>query len=180
MPQIWPHSAIQYEFVSESVSFMSLDIKILVAGELEIILSKRTPTADKLGRLKFLNKIMCFSNIYEWKALLKFYAAWVRRIEIGLNNWSDNSVEIETPMLTRFPLKAKTQSKKEYMKDDDQVWWCSDYNQQRCSFSTSSHQKSVKGHLRSVKHICSACYRSDKARLEYPQSSSACSYNNKK
>ena len=159
---------------------MSLDIKMFVAGELEIILSKRIPAAEKIGRLKFLKKIMYFSNIYEWKALLKFYAAWVRRIEIGLNNWSDNSVEIETPMLTRFPFKAKTQSKREYMKEDDQVWWCSDYNQQRCSFSASSHQKSVKGHLRSVKHICSACYRSDKAKLEHPQSSSACPYYNKK
>ena len=46
-PQIWPHSALQYEFVSESVSFMSLDIKMFVAGELEIILSKRIPAAEK-------------------------------------------------------------------------------------------------------------------------------------
>ena len=52
-PQIWPHSALQYEFVSESVSFMSLDIKMFVAGELEIILSKRIPATEKLGRLKF-------------------------------------------------------------------------------------------------------------------------------
>ena len=59
---------------------------MFVAGELEIILSKRIPAAEKKGRLKFLKKIMYFSNIYEWKALLKFYAAWVRRIEIGLNN----------------------------------------------------------------------------------------------
>ena len=27
--------------------------------------------------------MMYFANIYGWKALLKFYAAWVRRIEIG-------------------------------------------------------------------------------------------------
>ena len=30
-PQIWPHSALQFEYVSESVSFMALDIKIFVA-----------------------------------------------------------------------------------------------------------------------------------------------------
>ena len=36
-PQIWPHSTLQFEFVSESVSFMSLDIKMFVAGELEIV-----------------------------------------------------------------------------------------------------------------------------------------------
>lgn len=84
-PQIWPHSALQYEYVSESVSFMSLDIKMFVAGELEVVLSKRISASEKLGRLKLLKKIMYFANIYEWKALLKFYAAWVRRIEIGLS-----------------------------------------------------------------------------------------------
>ena len=176
-PQIWPHAALQYEFVSESVSFMSLDVKMFVAGELEIILSKQIPVSEKLGRLRFLKKIMYFSTIYEWKALLKFYAAWVRRIEIGLNTWSDSSVEIETPMLTKFPLKPKMQSKRDYVKPEEQVWWCADYNNQTCSFSTSSHQKSVKGHLRNVRHICSACHRADKALLEHPKSSSACPYN---
>ena len=176
-PQIWPHAALQYEYVSESVSFMSLDVKMFVAGELEIILSKQIPVSEKLGRLRFLKKIMYFSTIYEWKALLKFYAAWVRRIEIGLNTWSDSSVEIETPMLTKFPLKPKMQSKRDYVKPEEQVWWCADYNNQTCSFSTSSHQKSVKGHLRNVRHICSACHRADKALLEHPKSSSACPYN---
>ena len=76
---------MQFEYVSESVSFMSLDIKMFVAGELEVILCKRIGVSEKLGRLKLLKKIMYFVNIYEWKALLKFYAAWVRRIEIGLS-----------------------------------------------------------------------------------------------
>ena len=88
---------------------------MFVAGELEIILSKQIPVSEKLGRLRFLKKIMYVSTIYEWKALLKFYAACVRRIEIGLNTWSDSSVQIETPMLTKFPLKPKMQSKRDYI-----------------------------------------------------------------
>ena len=51
---------------------------MFVAGELEIVLSRRISASEKLGRLKLLKKIMYFSNIYEWHALLKFYAAWVR------------------------------------------------------------------------------------------------------
>ena len=120
-PQIWPHSALQYEYVSESVSFMSLDIKKFVAGELEVVLSKRISASEKMGRLKLLKKIMYFANIYEWKALLKFYAAWVRRIEIGLSQWSDSSAEIETPMLACFPLRNKYFSKKELPKAQDSV-----------------------------------------------------------
>ena len=47
--QIWPHSTLQFEFVSESVSFMSLDIKMFVAGELEIVLSRRNSASEKWG-----------------------------------------------------------------------------------------------------------------------------------
>ena len=72
-----------------------------------MILSKRVSATEELGRLKLQKKMMYFANIYEWKALLKFYAAWVRRIEIGLSQWSDNSAEIETPMLACFPLRNK-------------------------------------------------------------------------
>lgn len=175
-PQIWPHSALQYEFVSESVTFMSLDIKMFVAGDLEIILSLKTSAAERLGRLKLLKKMMYFENIYEWKALLKFYAAWVRRIKIGLSNWPGDTSEIETPMLARFPLRSKSFRKENYVKEQDQIWWCSDFNRQQCSFTTSSHQKNVKGHMRQVRHICGACYRADKLKLEHPESSSACPY----
>ena len=64
-PQIWPRSALQFEYVSESVSLMSLDIKMFVAGELEVLLCKRIGASEKLGRLKLLKKIMYFANIYE-------------------------------------------------------------------------------------------------------------------
>ena len=151
---------------------MSLDIKMFMAGELEVILSKRVSATEKLGRLKLLKKMMYFANIYEWKALLKFYAAWVRRIEIGLSQWSDNSAEIKTPMLACFPLRNKTFSKKEMLRIQDAVWWCPDFNKQSCSLG-SSHQKVIKGQFRAVRHFCSACYRTDKVKLEHPMSSSA-------
>ena len=61
-PQIWPHSALQLDYVSESVSFISLDIKMFVAGEQEVILSKRVDATEKLGHLKLLKKKMYFAN----------------------------------------------------------------------------------------------------------------------
>ena len=62
-PQIWPNAALQYEFVSESVSFMSLDVIMFVAGELEIIMSKQITVSEKLGRLRFLKKIVFVNNL---------------------------------------------------------------------------------------------------------------------
>ena len=54
-------------------------------------------------------------------------------------------------MLERFPLKSKSSSRKDYLKDKDQVWLCTDYNRQRCSFGSSTHQKNVKGYLSGLK-----------------------------
>ena len=102
VPQFWPHTALQYEYVSESVEFMSLDIKRFVAGEIKIVIGTRTPSAEKASRLKLLRKLMYFANIYEWSALLRFYAAWMRKIEVGLSTWSDDQSKIETPMLARY------------------------------------------------------------------------------
>ena len=104
VPSTWPHTALQYEYVSESVEFMSLDIKMFVAGEIEIVMGTQTPSAEKAGQLKLLRKLMYFANIYEWSALLRFYAAWVRKIEVGLSTWFDEPSEIETPMLARYTL----------------------------------------------------------------------------
>ena len=104
-PQIWPHTALH---VSESVDFMALDIKMIVAGELEIIMGKRTSSVERTRRLRFGGKNMYFASIYEWSALLRFYAARLRKIEVGLNTWSDDSSEIETPMLARYTLRGKT------------------------------------------------------------------------
>ena len=53
---------------------------------------------------------------------VEVYAAWVRHIEIGLNEWSDETNEIETPMLARFPLKGRVQTKKEGLKDQNTAW----------------------------------------------------------
>lgn len=172
-PQIWPHSVLQYEFVSEHVSFKKLDLKMFLAGELEILTSKISKSEFK-GRFRFLKKIVYYSNIYDWNQLLHFYAAWLRRIEMGLNSWSDNPSQIENAMLANKSYKRK--SDKEYFAKAEQIWWCSDFNNNKCSFQSLTHQKTVKGHMRLVRHICGSCWRKDKKQHQHPKTSTACSY----
>ena len=170
-PQIWPHSVLQYEFVSEHVAFKQLSLKMFLCGEMEILTSKISKSEFK-GRMRFLKKIVYYSNIYEWSVLLQYYAAWVRRIEMGLNCWSDDPAQIENAMLASK--LAKKQSQKDYVPKHEQVWWCSDFNNGKCSFQTSSHQKTVKGHARNVRHICGTCWRKVKTQLKHPETSAAC------
>lgn len=172
-PQIWPHSKLQYEFVSENISFKKLDFNMFIAGELEILTSKISKTEYK-GRIRLLKKIVYYSKLYDWKCLLKFYAAWLRRIETGLNSWGDDSSQIETAMLSGHATVKR--SDKGYLPKSEQVWWCSDFNRDKCTFGSSTHQKSVKGHLRQVKHICGTCWRNDKKQLQHPETSAACPY----
>lgn len=82
-PQIWPHSALQYEYVSESVDFMSLDIKTFVAGELEIILGKRIPAAEKLGRLRFSKRLCIWQILTNGQHYSSFMQLGLEELRLG-------------------------------------------------------------------------------------------------
>ena len=153
-PQVWPHALIQYEFVSENISLSNLTFRMFVAGALELLNSKISKVENQ-GRMRLLQKMVYYSSLYEWKHLLKFYAAWLRRIEMGMNSWEDDSTQIEVAMLTCHCLKRKED--KGYLSKSEQVWWCPNYNKDTCSYA-SSHQKNVSGHPRLVMHICATCW----------------------
>ena len=58
-PEIWPYSVLQYEFVSETVKFKDLDLKMFVAGEFDILMTKISRTEFK-GRMRFLKQLVYF------------------------------------------------------------------------------------------------------------------------
>ena len=87
--------------------------------------------------------------------MLQFYTAWIRRIESGQNKWSDDSVDIETPLLASSvrPKQNKLNRGASNMTKSPIVWFCSDFQKKRCSFS-GSHDKVVKVVTRHLKPIC--------------------------
>lgn len=52
-----------------------------------------------LGLVK--KKIVYYSCIYTWKALLDFYAAFVRQNEIGTTPWKYDPADLEVPLLSK-------------------------------------------------------------------------------
>lgn len=172
---LWPQSALQYEFVNESVSFNDLDPKLFTAGELEIITSKNISEKERSGRLNLLKKITYYSNIYSWKGLLSFYDA-LRKIELGQKSWDDDPSSIEVPILTQYIVpKAKTSSfpAKSSENKDDQVWFCTLFNRNRCTHK-GSHTTFIKGQQRVVQHICAVCWKKDKSKLSHPECANSC------
>ena len=106
-PQRWPHAYLQYEFVNKQVKFDELDFKLFLAGEISIISADDLSETERKGRLDLLKKIIYFSNTYEFKGLKAYYAAWLREIELGKKNWSDDPQQIETAILSKYLLKNK-------------------------------------------------------------------------
>ena len=171
-PQTWPHSVLQFEFVSQNVQFKDLTFNMFVAGECEILTSKHISKKEFKGRLKLLKKLAYLVNIHDWKRVLQFYAAWLRRIEMGLNSWRDDSSTIENAML--FNKSFGKLLGRESSSKSGQTWWCQDFNKHKCSVNSASHQKNILGQSRLVQHICRTCCRIDKKQLQHPENSSAC------
>ena len=66
-PQTRPQSVLQYEFVSDKITFENLDLKLFAAGEIEIILSDSISSTERKNRLLLLRKILYYANVYDWQ-----------------------------------------------------------------------------------------------------------------
>ena len=105
---------------------------------------------------------------------MQFYAAWICRIESGQNKWSDDSGDIETPLLATAVRTKQQKSTKSYNSSKTPfIWFCSDYQKKRCTFS-SAYDKNIKGVTRHVQHICASCYLKDNKQLSHAESDPVC------
>ena len=154
-PQIWPQTNLQYEYVSKGVTFQQLDFKLFVARELEIISSKNIGDKEKKARVALLKKIVDYSSVYHWKALLEFYAAFVRQIESGQRSWGDSSVDLEVPILSKHVKQDFNKSNNTFKKDNNYptVWYCFLYQKNKCSMN-SPHSVMIRCKQRSSTFLC--------------------------
>ena len=172
-PQDCPQSKLQLEYSNKSIKFDDLKYHQFVAGEMEIIVDCKNKT-EKTGRLNLLKKISYYYELYDWKALLQFYAAWIRRIESGQSKWSDDPSDIETPLLaSAVRSKQYKTNKTSGPSKSPVVWFCSDFQKKKCSFS-GPHDKVIKGMTRHVQHICANCLLKDNKQLPHAESDPSC------
>ncbi|CAC5419055.1 unnamed protein product [Mytilus coruscus] len=130
---------------------------------------------EKNGRLTLLKKISYYYELYDWKALLQFYAAWIRRVESGQNKWSDDTADIETPLLASSvrSRQNRVSNKSASIVKAPSVWFCSDFQKKKCSFS-GAHDKVIKGVTRYVQHVCASCLLKDNKQLPHAELDPSC------
>ena len=188
-PQVWPQSRLQLEYASKNIRFKDLSFQQFVAGETEIIMSCKS-AVERDARLSLLNKISYYYDVYDWRALLDFYAAFLRRIEMGQKSWGDSPSDLEVPLLSghvrvkskQFSASSVSNSRSrnitsrvESQKSGDsvEVFFCSPYQRNRCQ-QKYSHTATLAGKLRYCQHICATCWFKDGNKLVHPECSSAC------
>lgn len=181
-PQIWPQVAIQGATLGKSLSFKDLDLKWLIAGELEIISSGRISETEKAGRLFLLKQLVYLSNGNSIDVIKQIYSTIVGKIERGFLAWEQydssfqNEIQWSLTWLKNEP-KTGAPSKVKKGKKLEGVFWCRDYNQGKCT-KKDKHAGTMYDNPVTFHHICAKCFITDKSKNSHPETSSSCPHYN--
>ena len=187
-PQIWPHVALQIEHVGRNYTFQELDLRLLVAGELEIIMGDNVSEIERMGRLNLLQCVAYIAGSHDWNTARALYAAVVRKVELGLLNWGSDFSKVEQTVLSKAVAKgqkgrfstnfssASSGGNSGLSKPDNRIWYCRAFQYGKCSLAEPHSDRLATGKMVTVIHICAECWTRDKKKLNHPQGDSQCPY----
>jgi hypothetical protein len=85
---IWPHSMIDPRFVPQLPSYDELDFALLVAGEIGIAISPKTPKAESKNRLHLLRLLAYCYKLCNWPMTKQFHSSAISELEKGRKSWA--------------------------------------------------------------------------------------------
>ena len=163
----WPNDNLgpRYNnFGKAEVKFRQLDLRLLVAGELNIVCQGGVSEMEKEARLRLLGDIVFYSAHYQWPALLK------SEVEKGAPGWGYDYSRLEQQMLMPFPMaKNKGERKVERVnrpasaangggKPDERVVYCGEFQNGSCTLQ-DNHGGKFFGQSVVFQHICATCWK---------------------
>lgn len=179
-PQLWPHVALQDEFLGSDLGFMDLDFYLYIAGELELVIPS-TNDPEARGRLWLARQgAYLLHHGYSWDFVRSAYTTILRKIELGILQW-DSSFEREYQwFLSRSNTKPKFSKSSQPTKkprSKTSTWFCKNFNYNNCPHS-ENHTETINGRPTLHEHICANCWLKEGTKLVHPSSSSACPHFN--
>ena len=86
---MWPNENLwaRYNYGEAETKFRQLDMRTLVAGELNIVYKCGVSMRGKEARLRLLCVVKFYSAHYQWPALLKWWGWGVRVVGLGVGCW---------------------------------------------------------------------------------------------
>ena len=182
----WPHEFLgaRYNNYGKSdTKYKQLDMRMLVAGEINIICNGGVSESERNARLKLLGDVVYSSAYYQWGAILKLHAAILSEVAAGHMNWGDDYARLEQQMLMPFPIskpkekkseKSGTQKQRDSRANaEERVVYCSDYQQRNCQHA-DNHQGQFFGQSVTLQHICANCWKVAKVKANHPGASTDC------
>jgi hypothetical protein len=103
--QQYPQSSLGFEYVTGSITFDKLDLKLFVAGELDFISNPSVHTLERKAGIKLLKKLMYACSSYDFTVVKSFYAAVLREIELDHLKWGESYQYVVSAMLTCHVIK---------------------------------------------------------------------------
>lgn len=86
----WPNDnlgARYNNFGKSDLKYKQLDLRLLVAGELNIMMCESTGEREQAARMQLLSDVVFNSAHYQWQAVLKFHAAVLSEVESHRLKW---------------------------------------------------------------------------------------------
>ena len=177
---LWLHLLLQNSYVTSNLGFSELSLPLLVAGELEILstLLPKDVSLEFRARLEFLKLLAYEANSYPIKTIAEWYAAYMRRIELGRGNWGGNFYAVGQPILAKYQIRQEsriTSKPTQYQNKDSKpfVYFCSAFNKGSCD-KKAPHETLMRGKTVKVEHICAICWLRNKVKKYHPEGTHDC------
>lgn len=174
---LWPHLLLQNSYVTSNLGFHDLTFPLFVAGELEILCSMlpSNASAEFLTRLEFLKTLAYEANSYPLKAVSEWYAAYLRRLELGHGKWGDSFYVPGQQILAKYTPKSDLKKKDFGKEGKSMVYFCGAFNKGNCD-KKSPHEGQIRGRAVKMEHICANCWQKNKVKKFHAEGTSECSY----
>ena len=186
---MWPNENLgpRYNnYGKAKTKYRQLDMRNLVAGDLNIVCDCRVSVREREARLRLLGDVNFYSAHYQWPALLKLHAAVLLEVDKGHMEWGDDYSRLEQQMLMPFPLvKSKTERRSEKGpstgvkatngggKNEDRVLYCAEYQNEAC-YIHNDHGGQFFGQSALCQPICAVCWKRSKVRAHHQASCTEC------
>ena len=89
-PQLSPQEYLRFEHARDPIKSDDLDLRLFIAGELNIIDIPDIFPIEMRGRLDLLKTIMYLAGFSEWRGILQFYATIINQTEMGIKGWDSD------------------------------------------------------------------------------------------
>ena len=174
------------------MKYGQLDLRLLVAGELNIALRGNVSSQERLARLQLLEDVVFDAAYYQWSAVLRFHAAVLSEVEAGALAWGQSYARLEQQMLMPFPISKSRGEKKvdsgesrdraPYKSRDrapnrERYYYCGEFQGGACA-QNGHHTGLLFGQSVTLHHVCSVCWLNENKKVTgHAASSAECPHN---